>query len=258
MARPLRKVGRDGSLYTRRSNIESEIGELEKLSDEEIGTKCLIWPSSQEGFISSEVLLYFIRNTKNHMLCEKLLEALLRRIHRTFPYNSSFNDNTSLMNIEILEIVCDGFIDLILTDRKFYNERLDYFEINFNAAIAKDRSDARSKAQRKHNLTQGLYDEEENILPEVEKAIQSHNSLDDHEIDKEYYRRRLSEAIHTLPPLQQRIVSMWCQDIPITSKDPNEMTICKALNKSDKTIRVHRDSAFSKLRKELEDEEELL
>ena len=39
MARPLRKVGRDGSLYTRRSDIELEIDELEKLTDEEIGTK---------------------------------------------------------------------------------------------------------------------------------------------------------------------------------------------------------------------------
>jgi len=48
---------------------------------------------------------------------------------------------------------------------------------------------------------------------------------------------------------------MWCHDIPIISKDPNEMTITKTLKKSDKTIRTHRDFALAILRKQLENKE---
>ncbi|OAT54155.1 hypothetical protein M989_01770 [Kluyvera georgiana ATCC 51603] len=67
----------------------------------------------------------------------------------------------------------------------------------------------------------------------------------------------MDAAINALPPLQQRIVEMWRQEIPIISKDPNEMTISKALKKSDKTIRTHRDYAFATLRKRLEEKEKV-
>ena len=55
MARPLRKVNREGVLYTRRSIVECEIDELEKISHEEIVARSIIWPKSIEGFISSDI-----------------------------------------------------------------------------------------------------------------------------------------------------------------------------------------------------------
>ncbi|WP_439410367.1 hypothetical protein [Acinetobacter seifertii] len=67
------------------------------------------------------------------------------------------------------------------------------------------------------------------------------------------------ESINGLSPLQQQIVLMWCHDITITSKDPNEADeLVKRSNKSDKTIRNHRDSAFATLRKRLEDKGEII
>lgn len=256
MARPLRKVNREGVLYTRRSIVECEIDELEKISHEEIVARSIIWPKSIEGFISSETLLYFIRNTDNSWLREKLLLALLERIHRNLPKPHSLDGRTSsLSNMEIRDKVRDDFIDLLLVDQDSYEERLDYFEVNFNSALAKDRVDAQNKIQNKDNLTQGLYGEDENILPEVENALEPYDPFDANELDKEYYRRSLHEAINVLSPLQQRIVVMWCHDIPIISKDPNEMTITKTLKKSDKTIRTHRDSALAMLRKQLENKE---
>ena len=45
---------------------------------------------------------------------------------------------------------------------------------------------------------------------------------------------------------------MWRQDIPIESNDPLVESISKVLGKSEKTIRTHRDKAFSSLRLRLE------
>ncbi|EMK0758977.1 sigma-70 family RNA polymerase sigma factor [Acinetobacter baumannii] len=258
MARPLRKVNREGVQYTRRSVIEDEIKELEKASNEEIIARASIWPYTIDEFVSSETLLYFFRNTDNSWLREELLIILLERIHRLLPKpNSSDGQTSSLVNMEIRDKVRDDFIDLLLADQISYEERLDYFEVNFNGALASDKLDARKKIQNRDNLTQGLYDEDEEILPEVEISIESYDPFDPNELDKEYYRRSLNEAITFLSPLQQRIVIMWCHGIPIISKDPNEMTISKSLKKSDKTIRTHRDSAFVILRKRMENREEL-
>jgi DNA-directed RNA polymerase specialized sigma24 family protein len=41
---------------------------------------------------------------------------------------------------------------------------------------------------------------------------------------------------------------------PIDSKDPDTLTIAKALRKSEKTIRLHRDRAFKALREALSPE----
>ncbi|WP_407502977.1 sigma-70 family RNA polymerase sigma factor [Acinetobacter baumannii] len=182
MARPLRKVNREGVQYTRRSVIEDEIKELEKASNEEIIARASIWPYTIDEFVSSETLLYFFRNTDNSWLREELLIILLERIHRLLPKpNSSDGQTSSLVNMEIRDKVRDDFIDLLLADQISYEERLDYFEVNFNGALASDKLDARKKIQNRDNLTQGLYDEDEEILPEVEISIESYDPFDPNE-----------------------------------------------------------------------------
>ena len=52
MARPLRKVNREGVLYTRRSIVECEIDELEKISHEEIVARSKSLLKSKQVFIS--------------------------------------------------------------------------------------------------------------------------------------------------------------------------------------------------------------
>lgn len=54
MARPLRKLNREGVVYTRREIVEAEINELEKLSDNDIAIRGAVWPKSTPGFIPSE------------------------------------------------------------------------------------------------------------------------------------------------------------------------------------------------------------
>lgn len=46
---------------------------------------------------------------------------------------------------------------------------------------------------------------------------------------------------------------MLRQGVPIDSKEPDVMTIAKALGRSEKTIRTHRDKAYAALRTALLD-----
>ena len=58
----------------------------------------------------------------------------------------------------------------------------------------------------------------------------------------------MDAAIEGLPPDQIRIIEMLRQGIPIDSKEAGAVTIAKALGKSEKTIRTHRDKALAALR----------
>ena len=67
------------------------------------------------------------------------------------------------------------------------------------------------------------------------------------QLEKADYRSRLDAAIDSLPPIQRQIVTLLRQEMRIESGDPKEMTIVKALRKSERTIRTHRDIAFRAL-----------
>lgn len=252
MARPLRKVNKDGKLYTRRSAVEAQINELEKLTEDELGVRCKVSSKLSSDFVSNEVLLYFVRNIKSLTLQERFLEILIKRVIRSIPGGEGSN---SIAEMDIRDRVLNGLIDMILVDKASYEEKLDYYEVNFNQSIKFDRLDAQRRVWTLENRTQELGNEDDEISPEVERSIQSYDPFDAYELDRENYRRNLDGAIDTLPPLQRRIIEMLRLDIPITSKDANEITISKALKKSEKTIRTHRDLAFATLRKRLEEKE---
>ncbi|WP_242449587.1 hypothetical protein [Dickeya fangzhongdai] len=96
------------------------------------------------GFISSEALLYFVRNTNNPSFRETLLKSLLERVHRNLPKPNRLDGKTaSMSSMAIRDKVRDDFIDLMLLDQADYDERLDYFEVNFNGALASDRVDTK-------------------------------------------------------------------------------------------------------------------
>lgn len=260
MVRPLRKKTGEGNLYTRRPAVEAEIAELERLDSGELVARCQRWPKSVIGFVSTEALLYFVRTTgtasQHH---EALLTALIRRALHLLPRPDSADGlTTDFSLLAIRDRVIDAFVDRILTDQSQYDDRLDYFEINFNGALAKDRLDASSQVWAEQNRSAQLESEDDEISAEVEQAIDHYDPFDPDEIDKKDYRRLLDGAIDTLPPLQKRIVEMWRQDIPIVSSDPSILTISKVLGKAEKTIRNQRDRAFETLRRRLERKEGLI
>ena len=253
MSRPLRKHKLDGTPYFRRDKVEAEIQALAGISAAELERRAGLWQVSDPGFVSPEALLYFVRNAVAGAHREKLTEKLLVRVARRVPsVTDAGGASVSLTRMNIREDVRDHFVDLLLSDRGQYDDRLDYYEVNFSSAVAADRRDANVRHWKHENRTAELETEDGEVSAQVESAVGDYDPFDPDELDKKDYRILLDEAIDSLPEFQRRIVVMWRQDIPIESNDPSVESISKVLGKSEKTIRTHRDKAFSSLRLRLE------
>ena len=250
---PLRKTKPDGTPYHRREAVEAEIQELAALSAAELERRSALWPSTVSGFVSPEALVHFVRNLPDGSHRDKLTEQVLGRVVRCVPRATDAGGHTtSLTRMNIREDVVDHFVDLLLRERDAYNDRLDYYEVNFNSAIARDRQDASIRYWTHENRSDELGSDEVEVSDRVEAAVGGYDPFEADELDKKDYRLRLDDAIDSLPEFQRRIVEMLRQEIPIESKDPSVDSISKVLGKVEKTIRTHRDKAFASLKLRLE------
>lgn len=263
MIPPLRKRTRDGKLYKRDGEIEAKLVELASLSRDDLVAQCKIERCDDPSYIPSECLLHFVRASRkddSDAYFEQLYKSLAERVLRRLPKAENAGGETlSLTRSQIWEKAFDRFVTLLAEDRLVYCEKLDFFEVRFDLAVAKLRSDAQQSAWREENRSTTLeYDNETGELSvEVEQAAGSFDPFDNSDLDSEAYRFRLDAAIDNLPLLQRRIIEMIRQGIPIESKDSDAMSIAKALNKSEKTIRTHRDKAYAALRTALKLGDEL-
>lgn len=259
---PLRKRRLSGELYGRDPKIEALIAELAVLSRDELIARAEIAKRSDPGYIPSECLVYFIRASRrdnNEAWFERLYRILIGRVLRSLPKaESSDGRSESLTRGVVRDKVFSRFVELLSADRADYVDKLDYFEVRFDGALASLRRDAQEKAWRDENRSQPLeYDEESGELsPEVEAAAGVHDPFAASDFDDPAYRSRLDAAIEALPIEQSRIIHMLRQGFPIDSKEPDVMTIAKALGRSEKTVRTYRDKAFATLRAAMADGDE--
>lgn len=256
---PLRKRRVSCGLYERPAKIEALIAELTLLPRDELIARAEIAKRSAPGYIPSECLVYFIRTSRrdnNEGWFERLYRILIGRVLRSLPRAESSDGRTeSLTRGVVRDKVFSRFVELLSADRTDYVDKLDYFEVRFDGALASLRRDAQEKAWRDENRSQPLeYDEESGELsPEVDAAAGAHNPFAVSDFDDRAYRSRLDAAIEALPTEQSRIIHMLRQGFPIDSKEPDVMTIAKALGRSEKTIRTYRDKAFVTLRAAMTD-----
>lgn len=214
------------------------------------------------GFVPSECLVHFIRASRhdnNHAWFERLYRILTERVLRSLPKAESFDGETeSLTRGVIRDKVFGRFVELLSADRAGYVDKVDYFEVRFDGALASLRRDAQEQAWRDENRSQPLeFDEESGELsPEVEAAAGIYDPFATSDFDDPVYRLRLDAAIEALPIEQSRIIHMLRQGFPIDSKEPDVMTIAKALGRSEKTVRTYRDKAFAALRAAMADGDE--
>lgn len=250
--RPLRKKNPDGVLYTRVGKTESRLAELLQLPEATLLEHCSCPVRDVPEYVSCECLLYLVRNQygSSAKVAERLFCLLAERILRRLPSRSGTEGGpVSLKESSITDEVYGKFIELLSRDRQEYVEKLDYFEIRFDAALLSLRLDAQKKAWRHENRSVAIaVDPETGELPEkLEKDLGPTEAFDIKQLEKADYRSRLDAAIDTLPPLQRQIIVLLRRDMKIESQDPKEMTIVKALRKSERTIRTHRDIAFGAL-----------
>lgn len=264
MAEPLRKLKDDGSPYTRPPDVEASINALLAIPRTELVQRCQISDPSHPFFVKAECVLHFIRQAKadnNDRHFEALFRILRRRVQRALPaLDRPFEEGESALvpasAIDIRDAVLFRFQELLCLDREGYDARLDYFEIRFDGAIANLRRTARRKTWKEENRSQPLsYDDETSELSsEVEDALARLNSQDPSKIDNPAYRKRFAAAIDALPEDQRRVIVLLLKDIQIESKDPEAVTIVKALGCSEKTVRNRRDRAFRALRAALDED----
>jgi len=255
LVRPLQKRKKTGELYLRRPEVEAEISALKSLNVEELEKRCLISYQVIDGYMSIEALLHFVRITGEDQFNEILLAELLQRFHRLLPWiDNAGGDTVSLTKTFIRDSVNDKFIEKLISDQKTYNDKLDYYEVNFNHAVSTDKLDAQREYWKNENrqTTHETDAEEEEVSEAFNDSDDSHDPLHADELDKIFYRQRLEGAIEGLPVIQQRVIEMWLQDIPADSKDDSVVTMSKVLGVNEKTARTHLNKAFGTLRKKLE------
>ncbi|MEB3046255.1 DNA-binding response regulator [Rhizobium mulingense] len=258
----LRKRRLNGELYQRDPKVESLIAELAALPRDELIAKAAVTKRSDPAYVPSECLVYFIRASRrdnNEAWFERLYRILIERVLRSLPRAQSSDGKTeSLTRGAVRDKVFSRFVELLSTDRATYVDKLDYFEVRFDGAVASLRRDAQEQAWRDENRSRPLeYDEESGELsPEVEAAAGAYDPIAASDFDNAAYRLRLDAAIEALPPEQSRIIHMLRQGFPIDSKEADVMTVAKALGRSEKTIRTYRDKAFAALRTAMADGDE--
>ncbi|TPD99237.1 hypothetical protein FJP65_04220 [Stenotrophomonas maltophilia] len=252
LIRPLRKRSREGILYTRFPDIQTQLDTLDQLPSQELIERCRV-PEKEAGAVPVECVLAFVRRewaAQNHALCEPLLAVLLERLRRRLPRALNLDGKTaSLSRSDQAEQVHDTFVAMLIGEANDYDERLDYYEISFSQSIAKLSLTAKRRSRRSIGRQEELYDEDEGELrAEVELAIGVFDPFNPDLLQDEIYRSRLPAAMEKLKPLEKRIVEMWRNDVPIDSKDPSITTMTRITGRSEKGIRNIRDRAFAKLR----------
>lgn len=265
MTVPLRKVRKDGALYKRRPEIEAKLGALGKLSHSELAAYCAIGDPADKNYVSSECLLHFVRgcrsdNSDRHF--QALFRVLRQRVIARLPRLEIGRDAegevmVSHRNTKIYEAVMDRFQGLLVSDRHAYDDRLDYFEVNFDAAIATLRLDGRRRALREEKRSEPMtYDDDTSELnAEIEEAATAQNPISESKFDDPAYRSRLYAAIATLPEDQRRVLELLRLEIPIESKEPGVQTIAQILGCVGQTVRNRRNRAFEAIRKALKEDE---
>ena len=181
----------------------------------------------------------------------------MERVLRSLPKAESPDGRTESYSRGLIREKVFGRVqELLAADRASYSERLDYFEIRFDGALANLRRDAQEQVWRDENRSVPLDMDDETGEPslEVERAAAEHiNPFDSPHMEDRVFRLRLEAAIESLPVEQRSVIEMIRQEIPIDSKEPGAMTIASVLGRSEKTIRNYRNKAVASLRADLSD-----
>lgn len=262
MIPPLRKCRKGtNEPYKRRAGIEAQLTELASLSRNTLLDRGRIRSSRDPGYIPSECLLHFLRASRqenSERYFERLFKLFFDRLIAALPRAESGDKDHGTIDLtaeKIRDRAMGRIMEMLAVDRDGYDERLDYFEISFNAAMATLRKDSMTPALRDQKRSAPINPDPKTGEPsaEVERARGAFDPFDPAKSNDEDYRLRLDAAIDALPKEQIRIVTMIAHGIPIESKTPGKPSISAILGRSEKTVRTHRDKAYEAIREAVQE-----
>ncbi|MEL7721225.1 DNA-binding response regulator [Citromicrobium bathyomarinum] len=248
MIAPLTRKKKDGTPYTRPDKVESLLPTLRDLSRDGLLQRARIRNRKDPFYIPSECLVHFIRASRHEnsdAWFERLYKVLAERVMRAVPTASG--GTASATDERIRDAVFDRFVELLAEDRAEPDDRLDFFEARFDLAIKRLRLDAQERVWREANRSDSMDDEEGAAAETAAAAAGTTNPLDAELFSDPIFRERLYVAIDTLPPEQSRTMHLLLIGWQIHSSDPSVMTIAKALDCSDRSVRNYRDRALKTL-----------
>lgn len=253
MAEPLRNQTEDGP-YRRPIEIEQQIDALVRLSGDERMERAAIVDRSDPGYVSSEALLYFLRqsradNSKRNF--ETLYRILLKRVQKTLPGLGRAEGNLDAAVERASDSIERHFIEMIVRDRTSYEIGLDFFEVRFNAALVGLRRTALKKMYKEKSREAPAPDDGE-IPGEFNRSGKAYSPYDTKKYSDPLYRIRLRDAISALPNDQRQVLILDMHGVPYTSKDPAAATIGSLVGCNEQTARNRRDRAYEALRIALE------
>lgn len=209
-------------------------------------------------YLPSEVLVHRIRATRHSETDEQfnaLYAVLCERLHRSCP--NIFTQRKGKGGkvgklLDVREEVLDRFVTLLLEDRNGYEEKMDFFEIKFDRTVMLMRKNAFRKVERREKPLNPLeYDESGEIPKDVEVHFSLMNPRPMTPDEEFTYRYQIRRAINLLPEMERRIIDMLEAKVPVESKNPDEMSIARALGCVPKTVRNRRDRAIRRIREML-------
>jgi len=255
--RPLRKKKGGDVLYERRGEVEDELNTLYAISIEEVAERSKISNADDPQYVSAEAVLHFVRQSKENgdsPAYETLFSELRQRLLRALPVREKRLPDSKFaadpFQQEVRDQVVHKFMELLCIDRNEYSERLDYFEIMFNAAVARLRQTAKRDASERKKRAKT------EPLPEVSvqptDADGFHENLqqlnEPCENDENVYRIEVLSAINTLPDDERRVIELLIQGYLL--KEVADIVKC-----TEKTAGARRDRARKKLAEVLERED---
>lgn len=262
---PLRMRRPDGNLYCRPKEVEGLLEVLSRLPERELVERARVKDAEDPCYVPSECVLYFVRRPSGNgeLLFREMFAILRERILAAVPVPpqriaGSGKLAESSIDLEIREAVLHKFHVLLCTDRRGYEERLDFYECRFNAAIASLRATARRDVRKAASRQESLDSETgpTEPSPEVESAL-ARVRFPAAEGGQDFlFRSKLLRAISVLPADERRVVELLLEGLPIDSKDEETLTVAKVLGCTEKTVRNRRDRAFPKLRDALKEKED--
>jgi hypothetical protein len=221
-----------GSLYTRRSEAELQIGKVLSLDTEQILEFTKVRERNAADYLLDETIVYLLREPQGEVNFREALYRelnrriwkLLKKFYKRFKSGADFEDFGQKIELTVLKKIFD-----------INSDSADYAQVNFGDFVIKTAKVVwRGELVKIEREKEFFYTEREGDTEEtcnqIENSIKSNDALTD-------YTMMLKEGLDKLPPHIMTVAELLLDGWQIESKNEMEPTISRKLDVSSRTIR---------------------